>query len=204
MKTFSLIFKELIEIGAASANSEILKALHQARGKQLHEETIKAADRLKAAMEKNEELRQALAAAQGSASNTSGTEAGSLAPAQDLAPTEEVVGYFSNSPVAESPLDQFEIFPLLPVKIGDSFLSFTNSSLFMLLTLGLVLLMILLVTKKGGGKLVPKAWQSVVELISHCFRALSSGIRLFANMMAGPGYRIIGFFQKKRLLRLVR
>jgi len=69
-------------------------------------------------------------------------------------------------PAPDSPLDQFEIFPLLTMKIGDFFFfSFTNSSLFMLLTLGLVLLMILLVTKKGGGKLVPNAWQSVVELI---------------------------------------
>lgn len=68
-------------------------------------------------------------------------------------------------PAPDCPLDQFEIFPLLPMKIGDFFFSFTNSSLFMLLTLGLVLLLILLVTKKGGGKLVPNAWQSVVELI---------------------------------------
>jgi F-type H+-transporting ATPase subunit a len=72
----------------------------------------------------------------------------------------------SITPGTDSPLDQFEIFPLLTMKIGDFFFfSFTNSSLFMLLTLGLVLLMILLVTKKGGGKLVPNAWQSVVELI---------------------------------------
>nr|WRH36838.1 ATP synthase F0 subunit a [Cyperus stolonifer] len=71
----------------------------------------------------------------------------------------------SITPGTDSPLDQFEIFPLLPMKIGDFFFSFTNSSLFMLLTLGLVLLLILLVTKKGGGKLVPNAWQSVVELI---------------------------------------
>nr|ULQ69023.1 ATP synthase F0 subunit 6 [Carex gibba] len=71
----------------------------------------------------------------------------------------------SITPGTDSPLDQFEIFPLLPMKMGDFFFSFTNSSFFMLLTLGLVLLMILLVTKKGGGKLVPNAWQSVVELI---------------------------------------
>jgi F-type H+-transporting ATPase subunit a len=35
----------------------------------------------------------------------------------------------------------------------------------MLLTLSLVLLLVHFVTKKGGGKLVPNAWQSLVELI---------------------------------------
>ncbi|MCL7024644.1 hypothetical protein MKW94_024881 [Papaver nudicaule] len=149
------------------------------------------------------------------------------------------------------------------MKIGNLFFSFTNSSLFMLLTLSLVLLLVHFVTKNGGGNLVPNAWQSLVEqiydfvlnlvneqigglsgnvkqnftvtshflvtlglsfsifigitivgfqrnglhflsfllpagvplalppflvlleLISYCFRALSLGIRLFANMMAG-------------------
>jgi F-type H+-transporting ATPase subunit a len=43
-------------------------------------------------------------------------------------------------------------------------LSFTNLSLSMLLTLGSVLLLVF-VTKKGGGKLVLNSWQSLVELI---------------------------------------
>nr|ACU19585.1 unknown [Glycine max] len=64
-----------------------------------------------------------------------------------------------------SPLDQFEIIPLIDMKIGDLYFSFTNSSLFMLLTLSLVLLLFHFVTKNGGGKLVPNAWQSLVELI---------------------------------------
>ncbi|KAH1188042.1 ATP synthase subunit a [Glycine max] len=51
------------------------------------------------------------------------------------------------------------------VKIGDLYFSFTNPSLFMLLTLSLVLLLFHFVTKNGGGKLVPNAWQSLVELI---------------------------------------
>nr|WEB51708.1 Atp6 [Zea mays] len=171
-------------------------------------------------------------------------------------------------PVTESPLDQFGIHPILDLNIGKYYVSFTNLSLSMLLTLGLVLLLVFVVTKKGGGKSVPNAFQSLVELIydfvpnlvneqigglsgnvkhkffpcisvtftfslfrnpqgmipfsftvtshflitlalsfsillpagvplplapflvlleliSHCFRALSSGIRLFANMMAG-------------------
>ena len=64
-----------------------------------------------------------------------------------------------------SPLDQFEILPLIPMNIGDFYFSFTNSSLFMLLTLSLVLLLVHFVTKKGGGNLVPNAWQSLVELL---------------------------------------
>ncbi len=66
---------------------------------------------------------------------------------------------------ANSPLDQFEIIPFLPMNMGDFYFSFTNSSFFMLLTLSLVLLLVYLVTKKGGGNLVPNAWQSLVELI---------------------------------------
>ncbi|GER38232.1 ATP synthase subunit a [Striga asiatica] len=124
-----------------------------------------------------------------------------------------------------SPLEQFSILPLIPIQIGNLYFSFTNPSLFMLLTLSLVLLFVHFVTKKGGGNSVPNAWQSLVELIydfvpnlgmipysftvtshflitlgvplplapflvlleliPHCFRALSLGIRLFANMMAG-------------------
>nr|QKI32025.1 ATPase subunit 6 [Ombrophytum subterraneum] len=64
-----------------------------------------------------------------------------------------------------SPLEQFEIIPLFPMNIGDFDLSFTNPSFFMLLTLSLVLLLLYLVTKKGGGKFVPNAWQSLVELL---------------------------------------
>jgi F-type H+-transporting ATPase subunit a len=64
-----------------------------------------------------------------------------------------------------SPLDQFEIVPLIPMHIGNFYFSFTNSSLFMLLTLSFFLLLIHFVTKKGGGNLVPNAWQSLVELL---------------------------------------
>ena len=67
--------------------------------------------------------------------------------------------------IVPSPLEQFEIVPLIDLKIGDLYFSFTNPSLFMLLTLSLFLLLVHFVTKKGGGKLVPNAWQSLVELI---------------------------------------
>nr|ULQ69293.1 ATP synthase F0 subunit 6 [Eriocaulon brownianum]ULQ69327.1 ATP synthase F0 subunit 6 [Eriocaulon schochianum] len=66
---------------------------------------------------------------------------------------------------APSPLDQFSIHPFILMKMGNFDFSFTNPSLFMLLTLGLVLILLFVVTKKGGGKSVPNAWQSSVELI---------------------------------------
>jgi len=48
--------------------------------------------------------------------------------------------------------------------MGNLSLSFTNSSLFLLLAIGLVLLNVYLVTLNGG-QLVPNAWQSLVEMI---------------------------------------
>jgi F-type H+-transporting ATPase subunit a len=65
----------------------------------------------------------------------------------------------------ESPLDQFSIYPIYDLFIGNYYFSFTNLALSMLLTLVLVVLLFFVVTKKGGGKSVPNAWQSLVELI---------------------------------------
>nr|XP_029152587.1 uncharacterized protein LOC114926184 [Arachis hypogaea] len=67
--------------------------------------------------------------------------------------------------VPHSPLDQFAIKSFLDMRVGYLYISFTNPAFFMLLTLGLVFLLFHLVTKKGGGKSVPNAWQSLVELI---------------------------------------
>lgn len=64
-----------------------------------------------------------------------------------------------------TPLDQFAIHPLIGLNMGNYYFSFTNLSLSMLLTLGFVLLVFFVVTKKGGGKSVPNALQSLVELI---------------------------------------
>ena len=49
-----------------------------------------------------------------------------------------------NSPTIPSPLEQFEIVPLIDLKIGNFDFSFTNPSFFMLLTLSLVLLLLLI------------------------------------------------------------
>ena len=50
-----------------------------------------------------------------------------------------------------NPMKQFTILPLIPMNIGNLYFSFTNPSLFMLLTLSLVLLLVHFVTKNGGG-----------------------------------------------------
>ncbi len=57
------------------------------------------------------------------------------------------------------PLHQFAIQPIVPLKIGALDLSFTNSSLWMVITL-IVLAVFLL---GGGARLVPGRWQSMKE-----------------------------------------
>jgi F-type H+-transporting ATPase subunit a len=64
-----------------------------------------------------------------------------------------------------SPLEQFAIIPLIPIHVGNLYLSFTNSSLYLILTVVLSLLLVHIVTHKEGGYLVPNAWQSLVEVI---------------------------------------
>ena len=49
-----------------------------------------------------------------------------------------------------SPLEQFSIVSILPIRIGNLFLSFTNSSLYLLVATGLVSLLLYLVTREGG------------------------------------------------------
>ena len=64
------------------------------------------------------------------------------------------------------PLAQFEIKPLIPIKFGGLDLSFTNSALFMTLTLMTVVAFLLLGMRRHA--LVPGRWQSMVE-ISYAF-----------------------------------
>lgn len=73
--------------------------------------------------------------------------------------------------MAVSPLEQFAIIPLVPIHIGNFSLSFTNSSFFMLLTTGLVLLLVRSVTLNGG-HLIPNAWQSLRALLERWWYTL--------------------------------
>ncbi|KAH0704764.1 hypothetical protein KY285_019042 [Solanum tuberosum] len=114
--------------------------------------------------------------------------------------------------LVSSPLEQFEIIPLIPMKIGNLYFSFTNPSLFMLLTLSLVLLLVYFVTKKGGGNSVPNAWQSLVELIydfvlnpswsipSLCFRDRSCASPYFIAVIAPVPEGISGIVGSSRSL----
>ena len=63
-----------------------------------------------------------------------------------------------------TPLEQFSINTLLPIRLGNVYISFTNSSLYLLLATGLVVLFLYLITLNAG-YLLPTRWQSVVEMI---------------------------------------
>ncbi len=61
-----------------------------------------------------------------------------------------------------SPLAQFEIKTLIPLQLGDTNVSFTNSALFM--ALALILVTVFLVFGMRRRALVPGRWQSMAEL----------------------------------------
>jgi len=63
-----------------------------------------------------------------------------------------------------SPLEQFSIISLIPFHIGNFYFSFTNSSLFLLVSTGWFLFLCSMVTAQGG-RLVPTNWQSFLEMI---------------------------------------
>ena len=63
-----------------------------------------------------------------------------------------------------SPLEQFQILPLLPIRLGNIDISFTNGNLIILIAIGgYLVLMSLLLSPKGGFYLVPSRWQIIVE-----------------------------------------
>jgi F-type H+-transporting ATPase subunit a len=63
---------------------------------------------------------------------------------------------------AHSPLAQFDIKPLIPIRVGEFDLSFTNSSLFMVLTLAAASTFLMMGMRRHA--LVPGRWQSMAEL----------------------------------------
>jgi len=62
-----------------------------------------------------------------------------------------------------SPVEQFKVEPLIPLEIGGVDVSFTNSSLFMLVAV--VLATALLTLSVKGRALIPGRWQSVAEVL---------------------------------------
>jgi F-type H+-transporting ATPase subunit a len=61
--------------------------------------------------------------------------------------------------LAVDPMHQFVIQPIVPIRIGSLDLSFTNSALWMFITVGVVAVFLLL----GGSRLVPSRWQAMKE-----------------------------------------
>ncbi len=61
-----------------------------------------------------------------------------------------------------SPLEQFVIKDIVPLRFGDLDLSFTNASLFMVLTL--IIVSVFLIGGMRRGAMVPGRWQSMAEL----------------------------------------
>jgi F-type H+-transporting ATPase subunit a len=69
----------------------------------------------------------------------------------------------SDSQGMHSPVEQFEIKPLVDLSLGDYDVSFTNSSLFMLLAIGVSALF--LVTAMRRGEMVPGRMQGMAEMM---------------------------------------
>lgn len=67
------------------------------------------------------------------------------------------------SEAGHSPLAQFEVFPLVPLKLAGFDVSFTNSALLMVLVVGFVLTLLLMGSRKS--QLVPSRMQSVSEIL---------------------------------------
>nr|AAG23663.1 ATP synthase F0 subunit 6 [Thraustochytrium aureum] len=62
-----------------------------------------------------------------------------------------------------SPLEQFELVPILSIRIGSFDFSFTNASLFIFFSLFFILVFTNLVSFNGNGFLIPNRWQYVFE-----------------------------------------
>ena len=85
--------------------------------------------------------------------------------------------------VANDPIHQFQLFPIVDIDVAGVDLSFTNSALFMALTVGSIALFLVLSTTGRG--LVPNRWQSMAEMsyefVANMLRssAGSEGMRFF-------------------------
>ena len=62
-----------------------------------------------------------------------------------------------------SPLAQFEVHPIVPFKVGNFDLSFTNASAWMVIAIGAMCLLMYMGLKNR--QLVPNRWQSLVEVL---------------------------------------
>jgi len=103
----------------------------------------------------------------------------------------------------QSPLEQFEIRPLIPLRRGSFDLSFTNSSLRRVLTVVFLRVFVQLLAADGGGRLVPSRWQTVGESLYGVV-----GARTQPRGVRGQGYfpflfTLFTFILRSNLLGLV-
>ena len=73
-----------------------------------------------------------------------------------------------------SPLEQFELIPLIPLFIGSLDISFTHSSLFMCIGLTAFLALFRMILINKGGTIVPNRWQVFLEGIFQLCMSLSN------------------------------
>jgi len=73
-----------------------------------------------------------------------------------------------------SPLEQFELIPLIPLFIGSLDISFTHSSLFMCIGLTAFLALFRMILINRGGTIVPNRWQVFLEGIFQLCMSLSN------------------------------
>ena len=73
----------------------------------------------------------------------------------------------ANTPPMFSPLEQFSLIPILPLTLGNTIvLSFSNATLFTLVSMGLVLALVKLTLGpgvRGGALATPSQWQTLFE-----------------------------------------
>lgn len=87
------------------------------------------------------------------------------------------------TPDRVDPIHQFNVYPIIPIEIGDLDLSFTNSSLFMVITVVLASAFLFLTTSSRG--LVPGRAQSISEILYEFVAGMlrdsagSAGMRFF-------------------------
>ena len=76
--------------------------------------------------------------------------------------------------IISSPLEQFELIPLIPLFIGSLDISFTHSSLFMCIGLAAFLALFRMILINKGGTIVPNRWQVFIEGIFQLCMSLSN------------------------------
>jgi len=73
-----------------------------------------------------------------------------------------------------SPLEQFELIPLIPLSIGSLDISFTQSTFFMCIGITAFLSLFRMILINGGGTIVPNRWQVFLEGIFQLCMSLST------------------------------